>query len=1380
MIGKTISHFKILEKLGEGGMGVVYKAEDTSLGRSVALKFLSSEGTGSDEDHARFLREARAAAALDHPNICPVHEIGEAEGQAFIAMACLEGATLKERIAAGPIALREILDIAAQVADGLAAAHEKGIVHRDIKPANLMLTREGRVKIMDFGLARLAEATRLTRPGAALGTIAYMSPEQARAEDVDHRADIWSLGVVVYEMITGQRPFGGADSRAVAHAIMNDRPLTLTSLRPDVPSDVEELVRRCLAKEPGERFQTARELAAALRRIEVAEPGPEATAVQADAATVSQEARAPSDLPHEIAGYKILERLGEGGMGMVYLAEQQKPVRRRVALKVIKLGMDTKEVIARFESERQALAMMSHPNIARIFDAGSTEEGRPYFAMEYVPGETITEYCDKHRLSIRERLGLFADVCRAIHHAHQKGIIHRDIKPSNILVMIQDDKPVPKIIDFGVAKATTQRLTERTVFTEFGELVGTPEYMSPEQLEMTGLDVDTTTDVYSLGVLLYELLVGGLPFESKTLREAGWDGLRQLIREVDPPRPSTRVGDGADRAAQAAARRQTDSEALRRSIRGELDWITMRALEKDRTRRYQSASEFAADIERYLSDEPVQASPPSNAYRLGKFVRRHRTAVTAAVALAATIVTLGSVAMWQGRVAQQRAALVWANGILASAAATDDPLLKALLVLELADVPDLPGRLTIAREAADHALPITSFKADDTALWAFAFSPDGSRFATGSRSGLVRVWRSDGTGEPAVLRGHEWGIWDLAFSVDGTHIFTASEDSTARMWRADGLGEPLVLGRFTAVVWSVAASPDGRVVAAAPADSTVRIWPSDGQGDPITLRFDAVTRVIDFSPDGSRLVTGSYDGVARVWTLDDLREPIVLSGHESYLTGADFSPDGTLVVTASSDGTARIWRSDGTGQPVVLEHGTWIGAPEFGPDGSWIATNDDRGVVRVWPSDGEGEPAVLEGHEGWLNWMEVSPDGQWIATAGRDGTSRLWRIDGTGEPTILSSQDVEVMASAFSPDGSMVFTTSGDGCVKAWRVNDSGEATVVPKKGIWSMDFSPDGSHIVTGAYGGTVHVWATDGTGAPLTVGTHPAPVFDAGFSPDGSLIMSAARDSAVRIWQADGGGEVAAFDVPGRWPGASFSPDGTQIVTASRDGKIVVRPVDGSGDSILVSDLDTQAFFPIFTPDGRHVIAGADDNKVRMWPVEGTGEVRVLAEHKGLWGRVALSSDGRLLATTSYVDNTARIWALGTADPPIILRGHSNEVSAAVFSRDDKRIVTTSLDSTVRVWDVETGLELLTIRVNNEALGTAVFSPDGTRLAVFDTDDQVRILRVTWHELEAYLRRNAGGCLTPEQRTRYLGESAAEAWEAYAEYERGQGREPVIERPD
>jgi serine/threonine protein kinase len=340
----------------------------------------------------------------------------------------------------------------------------------------------------------------------------------------------------------------------------------------------------------------------------------------------------------KIGRYKLLQQIGEGGFGVVYMAEQEQPIRRRVALKIIKLGMDTKQVIARFEAERQALALMDHPNIAHVFDAGTTDTGRPYFVMELVKGVPITEYCDSNNLSTDERLRLFIDVCRAVQHAHQKGIIHRDIKPTNVMITLRDGVPVPKVIDFGIAKATQQRLTEKTLFTEFRQFIGTPEYMSPEQAEMSELDVDTRSDIYSLGVLLYELLTGTTPFDANELRSAAFDEIVRIIREAEPPKPSTRLSTLGDTLGEVARHRHVGPGQLCKIVRGELDWIVMRTLEKDRTRRYETANGLVMDIERYMNDEPVMAGPPSTAYRLKKFLRRNKTSVILASSIAAALV----------------------------------------------------------------------------------------------------------------------------------------------------------------------------------------------------------------------------------------------------------------------------------------------------------------------------------------------------------------------------------------------------------------------------------------------------------------------------------------------------------------------------------------------------------------------------------------------------------------------------------------------------------------------------------------------------------------------------------------------------------------------
>jgi serine/threonine protein kinase/tetratricopeptide (TPR) repeat protein len=367
----------------------------------------------------------------------------------------------------------------------------------------------------------------------------------------------------------------------------------------------------------------------------------------AAAPAVTVEERPTPEAPGQVIGpYKLLQQIGEGGMGVVYLAEQEQPIRRKVALKIIKPGMDSRQVLARFEAERQALALMDHQNIARVLDAATTTNGRPYFVMELVKGVPITKFCDENHLTPHERLELFVPVCQAIQHAHQKGIIHRDVKPSNVLVTLYDGRPVPKVIDFGVAKALDQRLTERTLFTQLGQVVGTLEYMSPEQAEVNALDIDTRSDIYALGVLLYELLTGSTPLDKQKLRKAAFSEMLRMIREEEPPRPSTRLSASAERLPSISAQRKTEPAKLAKLVRGELDWLVMKALEKDRARRYETANGFARDVQRYLADEPVEACPPSAAYRLGKFVRKNRKALATAGTLVLLLMALAGGAGW--------------------------------------------------------------------------------------------------------------------------------------------------------------------------------------------------------------------------------------------------------------------------------------------------------------------------------------------------------------------------------------------------------------------------------------------------------------------------------------------------------------------------------------------------------------------------------------------------------------------------------------------------------------------------------------------------------------------------------------------------------------
>jgi serine/threonine protein kinase len=547
-----------------------------------------------------------------------------------------------------------------------------------------------------------------------------------------------------------------------------------------------------------------------------------------------------------VGPFKLLSILGEGAFGIVYLAEQSQPVKRLAALKVIKPGMDTRQVVARFEAERQALALLNHPNVAKVYEAGTTDGGRAYFAMERVQGVPITEYCDRHKLSVKEHLGLFQQVCRGIHHAHLKGIIHRDLKPSNILVAAADEGPLVKVIDFGVAKATNQRLTEKTLYTEVGRAIGTPGYMSPEQADLTAEDVDSRTDIYSLGVLLYELLTGELPLDSESLRKAGFDEIVRRIREEDPPTPSTRLRRlNLERTSKLAAQRRTDPSALGHTLRGDLDWITMKALEKERERRYHAASELAADIARYLNNEPVLAGPPSNWYVLKKMLQRHRRQVAVACAFVLVLIVAVCSIMYTLYRARNQALdrahdlqlSNYAYRIALAQNAYESRAIGRMKELLGACPADLRGwewhRLSFI---SDRSIQTISSHSDT--VTSVAFSPGGNLLASGSADNTVKLWNIQEAISPTArgvptlshrrtLYGHKGEVTSIAFASDGRRLASASLDGTVKLWDVTTGAERLSIDHDPFEVFSVAFSSDDTRIVTCGSDNKISLWDAE-------------------------------------------------------------------------------------------------------------------------------------------------------------------------------------------------------------------------------------------------------------------------------------------------------------------------------------------------------------------------------------------------------------------------------------------------------------------------------------------------------------------------------------------------------------------------
>jgi eukaryotic-like serine/threonine-protein kinase len=584
-----------------------------------------------------------------------------------------------------------------------------------------------------------------------------------------------------------------------------------------------------------------------------------------------------------IAGrYKLVEEIGEGGMGTVYMSRQTTPVKRLVAVKIIKPGMDSKEVLARFESERQALALMDHPNIAKVLDGGVTESGRPFFVMELVKGKPLTQYCDQCKLTPRQRLELFLPVCQAIQHAHQKGVIHRDIKPSNVLVALYDDRPVPKVIDFGLAKATGQALTERTLITGFGALVGTPEYMSPEQANLNNQDIDTRCDIYSLGVLLYELLTGSTPVDRKSLANAAVLEVLRIVREVEAPRPSTKLSSSANLPS-IAANRGTEPARLTKLLRGELEWVLLKALEKDRSRRYETASGLARDIERYLADEVVEARPPSAGNRLRKFARRHKAQV-----IAGSFLLLA---------------------LLAGIAGTTFGLLRAQKAQVRAEAGEkLAGdRLKQVVQEKQHAEEEKK-KAETARKKAEAEKQNADAARREAQRQLVVSFIDRGInelehGDPPP--GYGFLIHAYRAASDAPDL-RATIRAVLGAWDVDS---PRVLPHDGQVV-AVAFAPDGMKIATASGDNTARLWDAvTGKPLGLPMEHNGGVNALAFSPNGTKLATASEDKTARLWDVATCKPLGTPMKHDSFVCCMAFSPDGTKLATAGKDKTARLWNA---------------------------------------------------------------------------------------------------------------------------------------------------------------------------------------------------------------------------------------------------------------------------------------------------------------------------------------------------------------------------------------------------------------------------------------------------------------------------------------
>jgi WD40 repeat protein/serine/threonine protein kinase len=1088
-----------------------------------------------------------------------------------------------------------------------------------------------------------------------------------------------------------------------------------------------------------------------------------------------------SERPGTVIGpYKLLEQIGEGGFGVVFMAEQQQPVRRKVALKVLKPGMDTRQVVARFEAERQALALMDHPNIARVFDGGETALGRPYFVMELVRGVSLIEFCDQNHLPVRQRLELFVSICQAVQHAHHKGIIHRDLKPSNVLVTLYDGVPVPKVIDFGIAKALGQQLTDKTLFTNFALMIGTPLYMSPEQAELSGLDIDTRSDIYALGVLLYELLTGTTPFDAERLRTAAYDEVRRIIREEEPPKPSTRLSTLGQAAGTVSANRKSNPQQLRQLFRGELDWIVMKALEKDRNRRYETASAFAQDLQRYLADEPVQACPPSVGYRLRKFARRNKGPVVAAAlvlgALIAGIVgtTLGLFQAQEERDEKEKARKQ-AEDARGDATAKAESAREACRDRELmlADMYTSFGLAAGTRD--DHRQAVLWF------AHAVRLAGDDRERADANRTRAAAWGRLALQPVRAVVHPAEWVENNMAFNPGGRHLLThgfdpATEETTCRLWdleREADLPFPCDPSVVSAAAWDVTGerlavgTPQGKV--------TIFCFPS---GKPLQrLGFAGrITRLL-FSPDGRYCALAAANRV-RVWDCRQAAFATPELEHPAPITTLAFHPKGELLATGCKDQSCRVFAV-----PAETSTPLFTPVPHFSGGFRTVSythipplfLDEGRGLLTVslgqvsWRDPRSGRvlrtllPFGKPGKEKIVDAIGLSADGKYMVLAGRHMVQAGMLSDrrhvriydmASAQPV---SRNLEprtfqsVLSAAFSPDGQTLLTGSRDHTARLWSVPGGkplGGLLTHPTS-VNSVAFAPDGRNFATAQRGGLIRLWALP-AGNPRDYHVLVDTPSFVRLSRDGRFLLPSGlsqRSCALRstqVFDLTTGQRVgSSLEANGFIMDAAFSPNGLQVAAAvSRTASSAERfaqPGQQPGQLLLWDwragklqheplQLPSEPRSLDYSPDGRQLaVFGAKGELVVIDPATG--------KTLGLWqaqapyldnlhnsnGAVRFSPDNRCLLTFDTDTNSVRVWDAATGQFRHELE-HKGKCRDVQFSPDGRLVATAAWDNRVCVWELATGKPLASLR-HPDWTYAAPFSPDGKYLLTACRDDMARL---------------------------------------------------------